>query len=55
MSIRAFIPKGVSIERYTEEDYPVAADLLNGGLRKKVGYRIPEEIFDKFLNRVYAT
>lgn len=32
-----------------------AADELNGRPRKKLGYRTPEELFDEFLDSVYAT
>ena len=52
---RAFFPKGVSLENYSEEDVLMAADELNGRPRKKLGYRTPEELFDKFLDSVYAT
>ena len=31
-----------------------AADELNGRPRKKLGYRTPEELFDEFLDSVYA-
>ena len=31
-----------------------AADELNGRPRKKIGYRTPEELFDEFLDSVYA-
>ena len=31
-----------------------AADELNGRPRKKLGYRTPEELFDAFLDSVYA-
>lgn len=51
---RAFVPKGKSLAAYTDEDILVAADLLNGRPRKKLGYRTPEELFDDFLDSVYA-
>jgi IS30 family transposase len=51
---RAFVPKGQSIERYTDEDILAFADELNGRPRKKLGYRTPEELFDAFLDSVYA-
>ena len=31
-----------------------AADELNARPRKKLGYATPEELFDSFLDRVYA-
>ena len=51
---RAFVPKGASIEQYTDEDILAAADELNGRPRKKLGYRTPEELFEAFLDAVYA-
>ena len=50
---RAFIPKGVSMELFSDEDILMAADKLNGRPRKKLGYHTPEELFDNFLDRVY--
>ena len=51
---RTFVPKGVSIEAFSAEYILAAADELNGRPRKKLGYRTPEELFDKFLDSVYA-
>lgn len=51
---RTFVPKGVSIEAFSAEYILVAADELNGRPRKKLGYRTPEELFDEFLDSVYA-
>jgi IS30 family transposase len=51
---RAFVPKGQSIEPYTAEDIFTAADELNGRPRKKLGYCTPEELFEAFLDSVYA-
>ena len=51
---RAFVPKEVSINAYTDEDILAAADELNGRPRRKLGYRTPEELFDAFLDRVFA-
>ena len=51
---RAFVPKGVSIESFSAEYILAAADELNGRPRKKLGYRTPEELFDEFLDSVYA-
>ena len=36
---RAFLPKGKSIEQFTDEDILAAADELNGRPRRKLGYR----------------
>jgi IS30 family transposase len=51
---RAFVPKGQSIERYTDDEILAFADELNGRPRKKLGYRTPEELFEAFLDSVYA-
>jgi len=51
---RAFVPKGVSIERFTDEEILAAADELNGRPRKKLGYKTPEELFEAFLDVVFA-
>jgi len=51
---RAFVPKGASIEGFTEEDILAAADELNGRPRKKLGYCTPEELFEAVLDAVYA-
>jgi len=52
--LRQYIPKGVSIERYTPEDVLRFADDLNSRPRKRLGYRTPEELFDAFLDSLYA-
>jgi IS30 family transposase len=52
--LREFVPKGVSIERYSAEQILSYADELNGRLRRRLGYRIPEELFDVFLDSIYA-
>lgn len=51
---RAFVPKGVSIELFTDEDILAAADELNGRPRRKLGYCTPEELFEAFLDSVFA-
>ena len=51
---RTFVPRGVSIEAFSAEYILAAADELNGRPRKKLGYRTPEELFDEFLDSVYA-
>jgi len=51
---RAFVPKGVSIEQYSDEDILAATDELNGRPRRKLGYRTPEELFEAFLDSVFA-
>ena len=51
---RAFVPKGVSMESFSPEYILSAADELNGRPRKKLGYHTPEELFERFLDSVYA-
>lgn len=51
---RAFVPKGASLQNYSAEYIMSAADELNARPRKKLGYATPEELFDAFLDRVYA-
>jgi transposase, IS30 family len=53
--LRRYIPKGVSIEKFSPEQVLSFADELNGRPRKRLGYRTPEELFDEFLDSVYAT
>ena len=52
--LRQYIPKGVSIERYSPEDVLSFADDLNGRPRKRLGYQTPEELFDAFLDSIYV-
>lgn len=52
--LRAYIPKGVSVERYSPEEILSFADELNGRPRRILGYRTPEELFDAFLDQVYS-
>ena len=52
--LRDFIPKGMSIERFTDEDVLNMADALNQRPRRILGYRSPTELFDTFLYGVYS-
>lgn len=52
--LRRYIPKGVSIKQYDPEDVLAFVDELNGRPRRRLGYRTPEELFDAFLDSVYA-
>lgn len=52
--LRAYVPKGESIEQYSEEYVLMAADELNGKPRKKLNYYTPEELFEAFLDSVFA-
>lgn len=52
--LRRFIPKGVSMARYSAEDIGYMADWANTLPRKILGYRTPDELFDAELDRIYA-
>lgn len=52
--LRQYIPKGISIEKYSAEDVLWFADELNSLPRKRLGYRTPEELFEAFLDKIYA-
>jgi len=52
--LRDFIPKGMSIERFTDEDVLNIADELNQRPRRILGYHSPMELFDTFLDEVYS-
>ena len=52
--LRRYIPKGVSIENFSEEDILWAADALNSLPRKNLWYCTPEELFEAFLDIVSA-
>ena len=52
--LRRFIPKGKSISGYSADDICVFADYINGLPRKILGYRTPEQLFDRQLDRIYA-
>ena len=51
---RRYIPKGVSIEKYTAEQILCFADDMNALPRKILGYASPEELFDMFLDQIYS-
>ena len=52
--LHRYVPKGVSIENFSDEDILWAADALNSLPRRNLGYCMPEELFDAFLDTVYA-
>lgn len=52
--LRQYIPKGVSIENYSPDDMLHFADELNARPRKRLGYKTPEELFEAFLDSLYA-
>ena len=51
---RRYIPKGISIDRYSAEQILCFADEMNALPRKHLGYSTPEELFDEFLDQVYS-
>lgn len=52
--LREFIPKGVSIEEYSADEVVGFADTMNSCPRRVLGYHTSEELFDAFLDEVYA-
>ena len=44
----------MSIERFTDEDVLNMADALNQRSRRILGYHSPTELFESFLDEVYA-
>ena len=52
--LRDFIPKGKSMERFSDEDILTIADTLNQCPRRILDYHTPAELFDTFLDEVYA-
>ncbi len=51
---RRFVPKGVSIDKYSAEQILSFADEMNALPRRLLGYCTPEELFDTFLDQVYS-
>lgn len=52
--LRAFVPKGASIEAFSPEQILSFGDTLNSRPRKRLCYHTPEELFEAFLDEVYA-
>ena len=48
---RAFVPTGTSMENYSTEYIPSAADELNTHTGGRPDHATPEELFDQFLDR----
>ena len=49
-----FIPKGISIEFFTDENILNMADELNQRPCRISGYHSPTELFDMFLDEIYS-
>ena len=52
---RRYVPKGKSIENYSEEQILMYADEMNSLPRKQLNYSTPEELFEEFLNQIYQS
>ena len=52
--LRRFIPKGKSIDDYSADEIMIFADIVNELPRKILGYRTPNELFEKELDRIFA-
>ncbi len=52
--LREYLPKGISITRYSEEEILHFADEINARLRRILGYWTADEVFDEFLDKVCA-
>lgn len=50
---RKYVPKGISMEKYSAEQILWFADEMNGLPRKHLEYATPEELFEEFLDHVY--
>ena len=50
---RRYIPKGVSIDKYSAEEILCFADTMNALPRKLLGYATPEELFDVYMDQLY--
>ena len=53
--LRRFIPKGKSIDSYTEDEIRMFSDEINSLPRKRLSYHMLEEIFEKELDKIYAS
>ena len=51
--LRRFIPKGVSMSKFTAEEIAYMADWANTLPRRLLGYRTPDELFEAELNSIY--
>lgn len=52
--LREYLPKGISITRYSEEEILHFADEINARPRRILGYWTADEVFDEFLDKVCA-
>lgn len=52
---RRYLPKGMSVDKFSADQILSFADEMNALPRKHLGYCTPEELFDEFLDQVYST
>ena len=52
--LRRFVPKGRRIDKYSEDEILFVADWCNSLPRKILGYKTPDELFEKELDKIYA-
>lgn len=52
--LRRYIPKGVSILNFSDEQILMFSDEINALPRMRLAYRTPEELFDSQLDLIYA-
>ena len=52
--LRDYIPKGTSIERYSDEDVLSIADELNQRPRRILGYHTPAEPFQQSSSTIFS-
>lgn len=53
--LRYFIPKGHSVNQYTDNQILQFADELNAKPRRKLGFATPEQLFEAQLDSIYST
>ena len=52
--LRQYIPKGTGIDGYSDEDILNIADEINSRPRRVLDYQTPAELFNTFLDELYA-
>lgn len=52
--LRRYVPKGISIESFSDKEILWVADALSSLPHRNLGYCTPEELFGAFLDTVYA-
>lgn len=52
--LRRYIPKGKPIDQYTADEIESFGDAMNSLPRKRLQYKTPNELYEQFLDQVYA-